>query len=85
MGRRHASVLPTQSPSRGEAWAARFQLCVLTSLEAVGWDSALTSSFAAMADLNPRMLSPKPFPSSGSFLGPKTRSASPNTTSMCIG
>src|SRR5207244_7347380 len=32
----------------------------------------LASSFAAMADLKPRMLSPSPLPSSGSFLGPNT-------------
>src|ERR1039458_1354826 len=45
----------------------------------------LPSSFPAIADLNPRMPSPIPLPSSGNFLGPKTSSAMPKTTSMCMG
>src|SRR5208337_1400094 len=35
------------------------------------------SSFPCMAALKPRMPSPIPFPSSGSFLGPKTSKAIP--------
>src|SRR6266567_2707537 len=35
--------------------------------------------------LNPRIPSPKPFPSSGSFFGPKTSRATPRITSKCIG
>ena len=37
------------------------------------------------ASLNPRIDSPKPLPSSGSFLGPKTSKAIPRITSRCIG
>jgi len=37
------------------------------------------------ASLNPRIDSPKPLPSSGNFLGPKTSKAIPRITSRCIG
>src|ERR1700721_1467904 len=65
------------------------QLWVVMSAETAGFGASLTSglisSFADMADLKPRMLSPRPLPSSGSFLGPKTSNAIPNITSMCRG
>jgi hypothetical protein len=48
-------------------------------LLSVGFSSPL------MAALNPRIASPSPFPSSGSFLGPKMRSAIPAITSRCMG
>lgn len=48
--------------------------------------SALSDvSCSLMADLNPRIPSPIPLPSSGSFLGPKTSRAIPKITSRCIG
>src|SRR3954469_2839724 len=43
------------------------------------------SSFVAIADLKPRMLSPRPLPNSGSFLGPKTSRAIPAMTNKCMG
>src|SRR5258708_32295364 len=43
------------------------------------------SSSAFMADLKPRIPSPMPLPSSGSFLGPKTSNASPKISRRCVG
>src|SRR4029077_13293956 len=43
------------------------------------------SSSVFIADLKPRMPSPIPLPSSGSFLGPNTSRAVPKVTNRCIG
>ena len=48
------------------------------------WDPPCFSS-CLRADLKPRMPSPIPLPSSGSFLGPNTSSAIPKMTSKCMG
>jgi hypothetical protein len=48
---------------------------------------AFSAAFSSplIADLNPRIPSPSPLPSSGSFLGPKMSSAIPAMMSKCIG
>jgi hypothetical protein len=46
-------------------------LFAVSGLDSTGFSSAFK------ADLNPRIPSPNPLPSSGSFLGPKMRSAIP--------
>src|SRR5258708_9867904 len=43
------------------------------------------SSSVFMADLKPRMPSPIPLPSSGSFFGPNTSKAIPQITNRCMG
>src|ERR1700693_6000609 len=43
------------------------------------------SSSAFIADLKPRIPSPMPLPSSGSFLGPKTSNAIPKISRRCVG
>src|ERR1700730_13112123 len=56
---------------------------VLTALEAALF--SVVSSRPFMAVLNPRIPSPIPLPSSGSFLGPNTSRAIPKITSRCMG
>src|SRR6266550_4425636 len=43
------------------------------------------SSCSFIADLKPRIPSPIPLPSSGSFLGPNTSKAIPKITNRCVG
>jgi len=45
--------------------------------------AAVGSAF--IADLKPRIPSPSPLPSSGSFLGPKIKRAKPTMTNKCMG
>src|ERR1700730_190189 len=56
-------------------WSLATMIVVLTGF----------SSSACIADLKPRIPSPIPLPSSGSFLGPNTSNAIPKITSRCIG
>jgi len=53
---------------------------VSSVLDAINW---LSCSFKAA--LNPRIPSPNPFPSSGSFFGPNTSKAMPKITRRCMG
>src|SRR5579863_4661057 len=52
---------------------------------AFGTGATTGSSFPCMAALKPRMPSPIPFPSSGSFFGPNTSKAIPAMIIKCIG
>src|ERR1700690_809548 len=63
---------------------------VFTSDFTSGLTSGFTSAFASsllsfIPSFNARMPSPKPLPSSGSFLGPNTSKAIKKITSRCIG
>src|SRR5439155_5126782 len=54
-------------------------------LQDFGSSASVDSGSSLIADLNPRMPSPSPLPSSGSFLGPNTNSAIPTITNRCMG
>src|SRR5207247_363105 len=72
-------------PPLPESFAYTCGVVVLVVLVAALDASDGSDSPSCRAFLNPRIPSPKPFPNSGIFLGPKISTATIRITSRCIG